>query len=90
MSPSASSNDGDSIGSGEKRKGKEVSPAQKQKQAQGFLEFAQRELVKINQYKAPRDKLICVLNSCKVIFGGLDLVSLATNDADERLAFSQG
>lgn len=69
MSPSPSSNDGDSVGSGEKRKGKEVGPAAKQKQAQGFLEFAQRELVKINQYKAPRDKLICILNSCKVIFG---------------------
>jgi hypothetical protein len=27
------------------------------------------ELIKINHYKAPRDKLICVLNSCKVIFG---------------------
>ncbi|KAF9006165.1 hypothetical protein BDQ17DRAFT_1389729 [Cyathus striatus] len=28
-----------------------------------------RELLKINHYKAPRDKLICVLNCCKVIFG---------------------
>ena len=27
------------------------------------------ELIKINHYKAPRDKLICILNSCKVIFG---------------------
>ena len=27
------------------------------------------ELLKINHYKAPRDKLICILNSCKVIFG---------------------
>jgi hypothetical protein len=27
------------------------------------------ELLKINHYKAPRDKLICVLNCCKVIFG---------------------
>jgi hypothetical protein len=27
------------------------------------------ELLKINHYKAPRDKLICVLNSCKVIYG---------------------
>lgn len=43
--------------------------AQKHRQTQGFLDFARRELVKINQYKAPRDKLICVLNSCKVIFG---------------------
>jgi hypothetical protein len=29
------------------------------------------ELLKINHYKAPRDKLICILNSCKVIFGPL-------------------
>jgi len=35
----------------------------------GFLEFAQQELCKVNHYKAPRDKLICILNSCKVIFG---------------------
>ncbi|KAJ1306651.1 hypothetical protein OPQ81_007646 [Rhizoctonia solani] len=35
----------------------------------GFLLFAQQEMNKIDHYKAPRDKLICVLNSCKVIFG---------------------
>lgn len=27
------------------------------------------EILKINNYKAPRDKLICILNCCKVIFG---------------------
>ena len=27
------------------------------------------ELSKIKSYRAPRDKVICVLNSCKVIFG---------------------
>jgi hypothetical protein len=27
------------------------------------------ELLKIGNYRAPRDKVICVLNSCKVIFG---------------------
>lgn len=27
------------------------------------------ELLKINSYRAPRDKIICVLNCCKVIFG---------------------
>ena len=27
------------------------------------------ELLKINTYRAPRDKVICVLNCCKVIFG---------------------
>ncbi|KAJ7066508.1 hypothetical protein C8F01DRAFT_1123525 [Mycena amicta] len=35
----------------------------------GFLMFAQQELLKVNHYKAPRDKLICILNCCKVIFG---------------------
>jgi len=34
-----------------------------------FIEFAASELRKMNNYKAPRDKLICVLNCCKVIFG---------------------
>jgi Rab5 GDP/GTP exchange factor len=29
------------------------------------------ELLKVNSYRAPRDKVICVLNSCKVIFGFL-------------------
>jgi hypothetical protein len=36
-----------------------------------FLGMAQRELLKINSYRAPRDKVICVLNACKVIFGFL-------------------
>ncbi|CCA77889.1 related to VPS9 (involved in vacuole trafficking) [Serendipita indica DSM 11827] len=36
---------------------------------QGFLNFAEQELLKINHYKAPRDKMICILNCCKVIFG---------------------
>jgi hypothetical protein len=34
-----------------------------------FLKLAQQELLKIKSYRAPRDKIICVLNSCKVIFG---------------------
>lgn len=34
-----------------------------------FLGLAGNELGKINNYKAPRDKIICVLNCCKVIFG---------------------
>ena len=34
-----------------------------------FLRLAQQELLKIKSYRAPRDKVICVLNSCKVIFG---------------------
>ncbi|KAF6767225.1 Ubiquitin system component Cue [Kalmanozyma brasiliensis GHG001] len=37
--------------------------------SRGFIEFSIQELLKINHYKAPRDKLICILNACKVIFG---------------------
>ncbi|KAL9065251.1 MAG: hypothetical protein Q9157_007540 [Trypethelium eluteriae] len=36
-----------------------------------FLKLAQQELLKITSYRAPRDKVICVLNCCKVIFGFL-------------------
>ncbi|KAK8196732.1 hypothetical protein M8818_006899 [Zalaria obscura] len=36
-----------------------------------FLLLAQQELLKINSYRAPRDKVICILNSCKVLFGFL-------------------
>jgi len=31
------------------------------------LALAQKELLKIEQYKAPRDKLVCILNACKVV-----------------------
>ena len=34
-----------------------------------FLTLAKQELEKIKTYRAPRDKVICVLNCCKVIFG---------------------
>ncbi|KAF4537248.1 Vacuolar sorting protein 9 [Lasiodiplodia theobromae] len=36
-----------------------------------FLKLAQQELLKIKNYRAPRDKVICILNCCKVIFGFL-------------------
>ncbi|KAI9280683.1 hypothetical protein BY458DRAFT_289189 [Sporodiniella umbellata] len=36
---------------------------------ESFLTFAESELLKMNNYKSPRDKLICILNCCKVIFG---------------------
>ncbi|KKA26291.1 hypothetical protein TD95_001756 [Thielaviopsis punctulata] len=36
---------------------------------QRFFKLAQNELLKIRTYRAPRDKIICVLNCCKVIFG---------------------
>jgi len=32
------------------------------------LPFSGIELLKLNKYKAPRDKVICILNCCKVIF----------------------
>lgn len=35
------------------------------------------ELLKINHYKAPRDKMICILNCCKVIFGACRLDTVA-------------
>ncbi|GAA5910721.1 hypothetical protein JCM6882_002061 [Rhodosporidiobolus microsporus] len=57
------------------------------KQVQGFLEFAQRELCKMNQYKAPRDKLICVLNCCKVIFGLMRHVATGEEGADTFIPF---
>lgn len=37
------------------------------------------ELLKINHYKAPRDKLICILNCCKVIFGLIRHLSTEEN-----------
>lgn len=36
---------------------------------EAFVKLASDELNKINHYRAPRDKVVCVLNCCKVIFG---------------------
>ncbi|KAL6907579.1 hypothetical protein ACP4OV_002618 [Aristida adscensionis] len=51
--------------------------------------LAQKELQKINMYKAPRDKLACILNCCKVINNLLMNASIVSNDnppgADEFL-----
>ncbi|XP_065006602.1 vacuolar protein sorting-associated protein 9A-like [Musa acuminata AAA Group] len=51
--------------------------------------LAQKELQKINMYKAPRDKLICILNCCKVINNLLLNASITSNEnppgADEFL-----
>ncbi|KAI9106451.1 hypothetical protein K1719_021979 [Acacia pycnantha] len=53
------------------------------------LLLAQKELQKINMYKAPRDKLVCILNCCKVINNILINASVASNanppGADEFL-----
>ncbi|KAL1309971.1 hypothetical protein HN51_052687 [Arachis hypogaea] len=43
--------------------------------------LAQKELQKINMYKAPRDKLVCILNCCKVIGNLLLNASLASKDS---------
>ncbi|CAL1388936.1 unnamed protein product [Linum trigynum] len=51
--------------------------------------LAQKELQKINMCKAPRDKLVCILNCCKVINHSLLNASIASNEnppgADEFL-----
>lgn len=51
--------------------------------------LAQKELQKINMYKAPREKLVCILNCCKVINNLLLNASIASNEhppgADEFL-----
>lgn len=47
-----------------------------------FLILAQQELLKIKTYRAPRDKVICVLNCCKVIFGLLRNSKASDTSAD--------
>ncbi|KAG6579007.1 Vacuolar protein sorting-associated protein 9A, partial [Cucurbita argyrosperma subsp. sororia] len=51
--------------------------------------LAQKELLKINMHKAPRDKLVCLLSCCKVISNLLLNASIASNEnppgADEFL-----
>lgn len=47
-----------------------------------FLKLAQQELLKMKGYRAPRDKVICILNCCKVIFGLLRNAKSADTSAD--------
>lgn len=47
-----------------------------------FVKIASNELNKINNYRAPRDKMICVLNCCKVIFSLLKHSKLEDSGAD--------
>ena len=47
-----------------------------------FLKLAQQELLKMKGYRAPRDKVICILNCCKVIFGLLKNAKFADTSAD--------
>lgn len=34
-----------------------------------FIDLGCEELNKVNKYKSPRDKIICILNCCKIIYG---------------------
>ncbi|QHS75192.1 guanine nucleotide exchange factor VPS9 [Saccharomyces paradoxus] len=47
-----------------------------------FVHLASTELGKINRFKSPRDKMVCVLNASKVIFGLLKHTKLEQNGAD--------
>ncbi|KAL9016351.1 MAG: hypothetical protein Q9185_006297 [Variospora sp. 1 TL-2023] len=47
-----------------------------------FMSFAQQQLLKVKLYRAPRDKIVCVLNCCKVIFGFLSTSKSADTSAD--------
>ncbi|KAG7664264.1 vps901 [[Candida] subhashii] len=49
------------------------------KEDQNFLDYATSELNKINNYRAPRDKIICILNCCKIIFSYLKITNKETN-----------
>lgn len=44
-----------------------------------YMDHAREQLNKINEYRAPRDKIICVLNACKVIFSLLKATKYETN-----------
>lgn len=44
-----------------------------------YLDHAIKELNKMNSYRAPRDKIICILNSCKIIFSLLRVSKQETN-----------
>ncbi|KAL3464776.1 hypothetical protein BJX64DRAFT_254322 [Aspergillus heterothallicus] len=56
--------------------------AQVSSQGRRFLTLAQQELLKLNGYRAPRDKVICILNCCKVIFGLLRNAKKSDTSAD--------
>lgn len=44
-----------------------------------YMEYAAKELNKINNYRAPRDKIICILNACKILFNLLRVTDQETN-----------
>ena len=44
-----------------------------------FSQLAEKELQKINAFKAPREKLLCIMNCCKVINNLLLNASMSEN-----------
>lgn len=44
-----------------------------------YLDYAIAQLNKMNSYRAPRDKIICILNACKIIFNLLKVSNQETN-----------
>lgn len=44
-----------------------------------FSQLAEKELQKINAFKAPREKLLCILNCCRVINNLLLNASMSEN-----------
>jgi hypothetical protein len=59
--------------------GDSKSEPKSEKQNLTFIDHAIIELSKINNYRAPRDKIICILNACKIIFNFLKLNQQETN-----------
>ncbi|CCD27206.1 guanine nucleotide exchange factor VPS9 NDAI_0K00170 [Naumovozyma dairenensis CBS 421] len=53
-----------------------------------FVNYSGIELDKVNNFKAPRDKMVCILNSCKVIFGYLKHYEPGSDDGDAKGADS--
>ncbi|KAM3163120.1 Vacuolar protein sorting-associated protein 9 [Lachancea thermotolerans] len=47
-----------------------------------FTQLSAKELGRMNDYKAPRDKMVCALNACRVIFGFLKHLKLERDGAD--------
>ncbi|CUS23807.1 LAQU0S12e00474g1_1 [Lachancea quebecensis] len=47
-----------------------------------FARLSAKELGRMNDYKAPRDKMVCALNACRVIFGFLKHLKLERDGAD--------
>jgi hypothetical protein len=52
---------------------------------QSCLDIARRELCKMNNYKSPKDKLVCIFNCCSLASRVLTLSSEHSTGADELL-----